>query len=165
MFSKLSKGSVLYGLDTKGDMNYFTAPVESVSMPRTKSFNPTFGQIPELVIDIVATVNGERREFKQVPSNTTIADFGPDSIVLADNKDSLVNYAKSSRQVDQTAVNNYSMHKERLSKWDRVLSEMEPGSVNESAVKELNEKVNSMESQISELLSLLKSGNFKTEQV
>jgi len=55
------------------------------------------------------------------------------------------------------------MHKERLSKWDRVLSEMEPGSVNESAVKELNEKVNSMESQISELLSLLKSGNFKTE--
>ena len=163
MFSNLSKGSVLYVLDTKGDMNYFTAPIESISLPRTKSFNPTFGQIPELVVDIIASVNGDRREFKQVPSNTTIADFGPDSIVLADNRDSLINYVRNSRQADQTAVNNYPVHKERLPKWDRILSELEPGSINESAVKELSGKVNDMESQMREILSLLKSGNTKTE--
>lgn len=156
MFSNLSKGSVLYGLDTKGEMKFFTAPVESVSMPRTKNFNPTFGQIPELVIDIVAMVDGERREFRQVPSNNTIADFGPETIVLADNKDSLINYVRNSRQTDQTAVNNYPVHKERIPKWDRILSEIDPGSVNETVVKELSGKVTSMESQMAEILSLLK---------
>ena len=162
MFSNLSKGSVLYGLDTKGDMKFFTAPVESVSMPRTKNFNPTFGQIPELVIDIVAMVDGERREFRQVPSNNTIADFGPETIVLADNKDSLINYVRNSRQTDQTAVNNYPVHKERIPKWDRILSEIDPGSVNETVVKELSGKVTSMESQMAEILSLLKERNAVT---
>ena len=75
MFSNLSKGSILYGLETKGDMKFFTAPIESVSLPRPKNYNSTFGQIPEFVIDIVTIVNGERREFKQVPTNTTIADL------------------------------------------------------------------------------------------
>lgn len=163
MFSNLSKGSILYGLETKGDMNYFTAPIESISIPRAKNFNPTFGQIPELVIDIVAIVNGERREFRQVPSNTTIADFGPDTIVLADNKDSLVNYIRNARQVDQTAVNNYPVHKERIPKWDKVLSDIEPGSMNESAVKELRGQVDSMQSQMNEILSLLKQKTANTE--
>lgn len=164
MFSNLSKGSVLYGLDTKGDMQFFAAPVESVSMPRTKSFNPTFGQMPELVIDIVATVNGERREFRQLPHNNTIADFGPDSLVLADNKDSLVNYVKNFRQQDQTAVDSYPMHKDRLPKWDRILSEIDPHSANDNAVKELRGQVESMQSQLAEALALLRAGNNKTTE-
>ena len=156
MFSNLSKGSVLYGLETKGDMKFFTAPVESVSIPRAKNFNPTFGQIPELVVDIVANVDGERREFRQVPSGNTIADFGQDTIVLADTKDSLLNYVRNARQTDQNAVNNYPIHKERIPKWDRILSEIDPGMVNDTVVKELSGKVNSMESQMAEILSLLK---------
>jgi hypothetical protein len=157
MFSNLSKGSVLYGLDTKGDMKYFTAPIESISMPRAKNYNTTFGQLPEFVVDIVAIVNGERKEFRQVPSNTTIADFSPaDTIVIADNKDSLVNHIRSIRQSDQTAVNDYPMHKERIPKLDKILSELEPGTVNETVVNELKGQVEEMKGQIGELLSLLK---------
>lgn len=161
MFSNLSKGSVLYGLDTKGDMQLFTAPIENVSMPRAKSFNPTFGQMPELVIDIVAMVNGERREFRQLPHNNTIADFGPDSIVLADSKDSLINHIRSARQQDQTIVDSYPMRKERLPKWDRILSEIDPASANDNAVKELRGQVESMQNQLAEALSLLRAGNNK----
>lgn len=156
MFSNLSKGSVLYGLETKGDMKFFTAPVESITLPRPKNFNPTFGQIPEMVVDVVAVVNGERREFKQIPSNSTIADFGPDTFILADNKDSLINHIRASRQVDQVAIDNYPMHKERITKWDRILAEVDLGQANENAVKELGNKVNNMESQMAEILSLLK---------
>ena len=54
MFSNLSKGSVLYGLETKGGIKFFTAPIESVSFPRPKGINTTFGQLPEMVVDIVA---------------------------------------------------------------------------------------------------------------
>ena len=159
MFSNLSKGSVLYGLDTKGDMRFFTAPVESVSVPRAKNFNPTFGQMPELVVDIIANVDGERREFKQVPSNSTLADFGPNTIVLADNKDSLANYVRNLRQISQTAIDSYAKHQELIPIYDRILTEIEPGSMSDSAVKELSGKVNNMESQMAEILSLLRNGN------
>lgn len=158
MFSNLSKGSILHGLDTKED-KYFTASIENVSLPFPKYRNNTFGQLPEMVVDIVALIGGERREFKQVPSNSTIADFGPNTIVLADSKDSLANYVRSLRQISQTAVDNYPMHKEKIPKYDKILSEIEPGNVNESVVKELREQVGSLQSQLAEALSLLKGEN------
>ena len=159
MFQNLSKGSVLYGLETKDDMKYFTAPVEHVTMPFPKYKNSTFGQLPEMVVDITATVDGERREYKQIPSNSAIADFGPNTFILADSKDSLANYIRSLRQTSQGIVDSAPKHEAKIPKYDKVLAEIEPGSVNESAVKELNSKVNSLESQMAEMLALLRQRN------
>ena len=89
MFSNLSQNSILYVLDINGTPKILSGPIERVTMPRPKynSFNPNM----EMVVDIVATLNGERREFKGVP-NGSIADFGNDSFVLAENKDTLNSY-------------------------------------------------------------------------
>jgi hypothetical protein len=162
MFSNLSKGSVLYGLEIKDGMKFFTAPIESVSLPYPKyRNNNTFGQIPETVMDIVCTVNGERRTFQQVPSNSAIADFGNDTFVLADGKVSLNGYVNSMLQNSRNIVNSVEKHKALISQYESVLTSLNPGQANDNAVKELNSKVNSLESQIAEMLSLLKSGNPK----
>jgi len=162
MFSNLSKGSVLYGLDTKGEVKLFTATVDTVSMPRPKYIQNTFGQMPETVVDIVATINGERREFKQVPSNNAIADFGPDTFVLSDTKDSLMNYVASMLQNSRNIVNSVDKHKSLITQYEKVLGELNPNVANDNAVKELRGQVESMQSQMQEMLSLLKSGNIKT---
>ena len=156
MFSNLSKGSVLYGLETKGEITLFTAPIESVSLPYPKQRNNVFGQMPEMVVDITAIVNGEKREYKQVPSNSAIADFGIDTFVLADGRDSLNGYVNSLLQNSRNIVNSVEKHKALISQYEEVLSRLNPGQVNDSAVKELNNKVNSLESQIAEMLALLK---------
>lgn len=161
MFSNLSKGSVLYGLDTKGGVKLFTASVEMVTLPRPKYVQNTFGQLPEMVVDITATINGERREFKQVPSNNAIADFGPDTFVLSDSKDSLMNYVSSMLQNSKNIVNSVDKHKSLISQYEQVLGDLNPVSANESAVKELRGQVENMQSQMQEMLSLLKSGNTK----
>ena len=158
MFSNLSKGSVLYGLETKGEIKMFTAPVDSVTIQYPKHMNNTFGQLPEMVVDIVATVNGERREFKQVPSNSAIADFGPETLVLADSRDSLNGYVNSMLQNSRNIVNSVEKHKALISQYENVLGVLNPNQVNDNAVKELGNKVNNMESQMAEILSLLKSG-------
>jgi hypothetical protein len=165
MFSNLSKGSVLYGLDTKGEAKLFTATVESVSFPRPR-FNTqnTFGQLPETVVDIVVTINGERREFKQVPSNNAIADFGPDTLVLSDSKDSLMNYVASMLQNSRNIVNSVDKHKALITQYEQVLGELNPNVANDNAVKELRGQVESMQSQMREMLSLLRSGNNKEEE-
>ena len=159
MFSNLSKGSVLYGLETRGNIKFFTAPIESVSLPYPKQRSNVFGQLPEMVVDVIATVNGERKEFKQVPSNSAIADFGNETFVLADGKDSLNGYVNSMLQNSKNIVNSVEKHKALISQYEDVLSSLNPGQVNDSAVKELGNKVNNMESQMAEILSLLKNGN------
>lgn len=159
MFSNLSKGSVLYGLDNRNGVKLFSASIERVSSPMPRFSQNTFGQMPETVVDIVATVDGERKEFKQVPSNNAIADFGPDTFVLADNKDSLVNYVNSMLQTSRNIVNSVELHKKRISQYETILSELNPNSTNGVAVKELREQVTSLQEQLAEALALLKSNN------
>lgn len=161
MFSNLSKGSVLYGLDTKGGVKLFTATVDTVSIPRPKYIQNTFGQLPEMVVDIVAMINGERREFKQVPSNNVIADFGPNTFVLSDSRDSLVNYVRSLRQTSKSIIDSCPKHKELIPQYDAVLNELSPNPVNDSAVKELREQVGTLQEQLAEALSLLKEKTTK----
>ena len=156
MFSNLSKGSVLYGLDTKGEVKLFTATVDTVSLPRPRYMQNTFGQLPETVVDIVVTINGERREFKQVPSNNAIADFGPDTFVLSDTKDSLMNYVNSMLQNSRNIVNSVGKHKALITQYEHVLGELNPNVANDNSVKELRGQVESMQSQMQEMLSLLK---------
>ena len=38
MFSNLSKGSVLYGLDTKGEVKLFTATVKTVAIKKLQKW-------------------------------------------------------------------------------------------------------------------------------
>lgn len=163
MFSNLSKGSVLYGLDTKEGVKIFTATVDMVTLPYPRSAQNTFGQLPEMVVDIVVNVGGERREFKRVPANNAIADFGPNTLVLSDTKDSLVNYVKSLRQTSKNIVDSCPRHQELIPQYDKVLQELDPGLANENAVKELRDRVSTMQSQFAEVLALLKSENSKTK--
>ena len=156
MFSNLSKGSVLYGLDTKGEVRMFTATVDSISIPRPKYMQNTFGQLPEMVLDIVANVNGERKEYKEVPTNNVIADFGPDTFVLSDSRESLMNHVRNQLQKSKDIVNSADKHKSLIPQYEKVLGELDPASANDNAVKELRGQVESMQSQMNEMLSLLK---------
>ena len=62
MFSTLSKGNVLYGLDRTDKIKWFTASVENVT-PTIGNHNPNmFGQMPELRLDIVCNINGEKKK-------------------------------------------------------------------------------------------------------
>lgn len=163
MFSNLSKGSVLYGLDNKEGVKLFTATVNSVTLPYPRNAQTVFGQLPEMVVDIVVNLNGERKEFKQVPSNNVIADFGPNTIVLSDSKDSLMNYVRSLKQTSKSIIDSAPMHEKLIPQYDQVLQELNPELVNESAVKELRQQVGSLQSQLAEALALLKQGTTKQE--
>ena len=156
MFSNLSKGSVLYGLDTKDGIKVFNATVDTVSIPRPRFMQNTFGQLPEMVLDIVATVNGERKEYKEIPVNNAIADFGPNTFVLSDSKDSLTNYLKAKLQESENIVNSRSVHEALIPQYKQALGELNPEIANDNAVKELRGQVESMQNQLAEALALLR---------
>ena len=85
-----------------------------------------------------------------------IADFGPNTFVLSDSKDSLLNFLKAKLQESRNIVSNKSVHEALIPQWEQAINELDPSSANESAVKELRGQVESMQNQLAEALALLK---------
>ena len=162
MFSTLSKGNVLYGLDRRDKIKWFTASIENVTPTVSKVTQP-FGQVPELRLDIIANINGEQKTFQQVPSNNAIADFGEKSFVIADNKDSLYNYVKTLKNTSKTIVESAPYHESLIPQYDDVLNELMPGSANNDEVKALRNEVGSLKSQLAEAIALLKREQKQTD--
>lgn len=156
MFSILSKGSIIYGVDKAGDMSWFTGSIEKITPSINQNYTNNFGQFPSLSIDIVANINGEQKTFQQVPSNDAVADFGENSIAIADNKDSLCNYVKTQLKISKDVIKSAPKHEARIPNLERILSEIMPGINNSEEVRALKEEVGSLKSQLAEAISLLK---------
>lgn len=156
MFSNLSIGSVLHGVDWRGDMKWFTGKVDKVVPSMNKQYYNVFGQVPSLTFDITVDIDGEQKQFQQIPGNDTIADFGKGAFIISDNKDSLYNYIKSQLKKSEDIIASRDEHLSRIPQYKNVLAEMRPDLSNSNEVKELKEQVSSLQSQLAETLALLK---------
>ena len=104
-----------------------------------------------MVVDIIATINGERREFKGVP-NTSVADFGNDSFVLAESKETLNSYVNAMLQNSRSIVNSIDKHNKLIEKYEEAIQEMNPSL---KADKEKDKAIQSLQEQMSELKQML----------
>lgn len=151
MFSNLSQNSILYVLDLQSTPKILSGPIERISMPRPRynTFNPAM----EMVVDITATINGERREFKGVP-NSSIANFGSDAFVLAENKESLNSYINSMLQNSKNVLESVEKHKKLIENYEQALLELNP---EKKADKEKDLAIQSLQSQVAELKDIILS--------
>ena len=151
MFSNLSPNSILYVLDLNSSPKVLSGPIERVSIPRPKynTFNPNM----EMIVDIIATINGERREFKGVP-NGAIANFGTDAFVLAENKEALNSYINAMIQNSKSIIESVEKHKALVSNYEEALTELNPSI---KADKEKDKAIQSLQSQVAELKDMLLS--------
>lgn len=162
MFSNLTQGNILYGIDTKGEPTLFTAPIEKVVLEPPTYRTNGFGQLPDMRVTIVTNINGEHREFQKVPANNSIADFGPNGAILADSKDSLNAYIASVIQNSQRVVDSYEENKTRVAQYSKVRDTLNPSyGGGDSSSKELRDKVDKLESQLAEAIALLKGETAK----
>lgn len=162
MFSNLGQNSIIYLMDLKNSPKVLSGTVERVSIPRPKysSFNPTM----EMVVDITAVINGERREFKGVP-NGAIADFGEDAFVLAENKEALNSYINAMMQNSKSIVDSYEKHQNKLTCYEEALQELNPeilaNKEKDKAIQSLQEQVESLKKGMEQILAIMTKGESK----
>ena len=151
MFSNLSQNSILYVLDLQSTPKILSGPIERISMPRPRynTFNPAM----EMVVDITATINGEKREFKGVP-NGSIANFGNDAFVLAENREALNSYINSMLQNSRSVLESVEKHKKLIENYEEALVELNP---EKKADKEKDLAIQSLQSQVAELKDIILS--------
>lgn len=156
MFSNLSQNSIMYLLDLHSSPKVLSGPVERVSVPRPKynTFNPNM----EMVVDIIATINGERREFKGVP-NGTIANFGDDAFVLAESRDALNAYINAMLQNSRTIVNSIEKHQKLVGDYEEALQELNPdiraSKENDKAIQTLQDQVEALQKGMQQMLAIM----------
>lgn len=150
MFSNLSQNSILYILETKDKPRVISGTINNITLPRPQY--ATFGQNMETVVDIIATVDGEKREFKRVPSNTSIANFGPDAFVLADSKDAINSYISATLQSSKNIINSMDKHKKIVVEYQELLEELNPSL---KADKEKDKAIQTLQDQVQELKQML----------
>lgn len=151
MFSNLSQGNILYGLDTRGDFKTFAAPITKASAPYPSYINNNGVQVPCMVIDISTTINGENREFKQVPSNISIADFGSIGFVLADSKDSLKVHVNSMTDTKKQLISNIEVEKKLYEQYSKVADELN----GTAAIKQDNEEIKALRTELAEYKNMM----------
>ena len=152
MFSNLVQGNILYGLDTREDFKMFESPITKTSAPYPSYIKNNGVQIPCMVVDISATVNGENREFKQVPSNISIADFGSIGFILADSKDSLKVHVNSMVATKKQLISNIELEKRLYEQYSNIADELN----GVTASKQENEEIKALRSELAEYKEMLK---------
>lgn len=156
MFSNLSQNSILYVLDLKGDNKILTGPIEKISSPRPRynNFNPNM----EMVVDITAIIKGEKREFKNVP-NSNIVNFGEESFVLAENKETLSSYITAMLNNSKNIVDSVDKHRKLIADYECALEELNPevkaNAEKDKAIKTLQDQVSSLQDNINKILNLV----------
>ena len=157
MFSNLTPNSILYVLDLNNSPKILSGPIEYISMPKPKynTFNPNL----EMIVDITATINGERREFKGVP-NPSIANFGEAAFILAENKDVLNAYINSMLQNSRSIIDSVEKHQKLIANYEQALEELNPTSKAENkAMQDLQNQVSALQEGMKQLLEKLNTGN------
>lgn len=159
MFSSLSQNSILYILDLQNNPKIISGPVERVSAPRPKynTFNPNF----EMIVDIFATINGEKREFKGVP-NGSIANYGEDAFILAESKEALNSYINAMLQNSKSILNSVEKHQKLVENYEEALQELNPSlkadKEKDKAIQSLQEQVSSLQNGMQQLLAMMNKG-------
>jgi hypothetical protein len=156
MFSNLSQNSILYILDLRSEPRVLSGPIEKVSIPRPKynTFNPNM----EMIVDIIATINGERREFKGVP-NSSLANFGEDAFVLAESKDVLNSYINAMLQNSRSIINSVEKHQKLVTEYEEALQELNPdiraSKENDKAIQTLQDQVDALQKGMQQMLAIM----------
>lgn len=158
MFQSLRQNNQIYILH-KDRPVLEIGTVVSTSIPTPKYPN-TFGTNPEMTVDITAKVNGADVTYQKIPATLDIADFGNNSIVLADNKEAMNSEISSLKQRSVDLLNSVDYHKSMIENCDKILNTLNPELAERQAqqdeIKTLKEQMNTMSQNIADLLAELR---------
>ena len=114
-----------------------------------------------MVVDVIATINGERREFKGIP-NGAIANFGTDAFILAESKEALNSYINAMLQNSRSILESMDKHKKLVVDYEEALQELNPSlkadKEKDKAIQDLQGQVKTLQDNIQQLLAKLDKG-------
>lgn len=162
MFSGLRANSLFYILE-KGETPVLkVGQVISVSNPTPKYGQyPTshmFGHPAETVVDVSVKVADETMDFKQLPSNLSIANLGQ-NVVVSDSKEAMNAEVEAMLRNSHSILESVSYHESVIASCDNILRELNPQFAKEKLQEEkidaLEERMGGIEGTLGTMYQML----------
>lgn len=148
MFQNVRQNSPFYILDKGEEKSLLIGCVESVSNP-TPRYNTSYPVQPysgaDMVVDIVVRVGEEKREYKQLPANLTIANFGSAGIVVSDDRQAMCSEIEAWVRNSHNHIESVPYHNDVIEKGEKMLLMLNPQLAKEKAQEE---RINALEGQM-----------------
>lgn len=129
MFQSVRPNSQIYifhkGDTPRIDIGYVT----NQPIPRPKYQLPAaFGQPQEMVVDLVVKVNDQTFNYNNLPATLDVADSfsNGENIVISDSKEAMNAEIVNLKQKSIDIINSKPYHEELVSKYEKLLSEINP---------------------------------------
>ena len=157
MFNALRQGSSLMVLDKGGENpGLRIGQVQSVSQPVPKFGQPAYALAPETTIDIVVKYeDGTSSEFKQVPSQMSVANFG--HVVIAETKDLMNGEVEAWIGASKNAMAQIPYHQKVLEVGEKIQVMLNPQLAREKETEDrvarLEKTMNNIETMLAEALN------------
>lgn len=163
MFQSLRQSNIFYILQKGEKPELKVGQVLSVSNPQPKygQYVPgqAFGQNVETVVDVSVRVGEETMEFKQLPANLSIANFGQNGVVVSENREAMNAEVESMLRTSRQALESVPYHQEVIASCDIILRELNPQLAKEKQQEEkigvLEQKVSSVENNLLDIKDML----------
>lgn len=162
MFQGLRSNSLFYILEKGDELSLKVGQVVSVSNPQPKynQYNPStaFSQ-PETTVDVKVKVGEETMDFKQLPSNLSIANFGQNGMVVSESRDAMSAEVESMLRTSRGILDSVPYHEKVIHTCDVILRELNPQFAKEKEQEEkigmLEIKMGSIEGTLNDMMGML----------
>lgn len=162
MFSGLRQNSLFYILEKGETVNLKIGQVVSVSNPQPKynqyqHLQPYSQQ--ETTVDVKVKIGDETVDFKQLPSNLSIANFGQNGMVVSESKEAMCAEVEAMLRSSTAILESIPYHKKVISSCDDMLRQLNPQFAKEKEQEEkigiLEQRMGGMEGTLSEMKGML----------
>ena len=150
LFKDLKSGYPVYFLD-KATTKYYQGKVISVAVPRYDSSQLGISQpTTSLVVDVTIEAEGATRTYT-IPETSTLTYAA--NIVLSTDKDGIIREVESIRSTSEDILSQVETHKERVTKCNTLLEELNPAFAEKRAQ---DKRIESIESEVRSLGNIVK---------
>ena len=154
MFSTLQQGNIVYILDKSDGLSIKTGQVISNS-----GANMTYGAVPQTLLNLTIDVEGERKEFNNIPAMQSSVNYNNGSLLLIDNKELAITEVENMISTSKQILEHRDRYEKIIVDGEEVLKILNPQFAKDKArdqeIASLKEKVGGMENKLDTIIGLL----------
>lgn len=163
-FSSLRSSSLLYILNREGVPSVNVGTIVNVSAPTPKWGAMAFGQQPEMLVDLTVKVDDKQGSFPKVPANLDVWEYEQNGVktpyILATSRDAINAEINNLKQQALGIINSVDYNRQVIQACEDMLKSLNPEFAEkqrqEQEIAELKSRLDTQQSQMAELIALLK---------
>ena len=154
MFSALRQGSQVYILEKGSPAVLKIGQVVTSTSPVT-----TYPYLQQNTVDIVVKVDDSTQEFKQLPSQLSIANYNNGNTIVSESRDLMCQEVETMIRNSKQIIDSVPYHEEIIKSGESMLKDLSPQYAKqkdqEDKINNLETKVGGIEDKIDSIYSLL----------